>query len=157
MKRAVFSLAGVVVLVMLARVDGFACTCGVPNPNQSLKRQVRAALSESRAVFSGRVLEVADDPQTLSVMVRLRVERSWKGVTRGEVRLVTGRGGGDCGYRFEVGESYLVYAYGPRASELSTNICQRTAKLSEAAKDLQVLGKGRGVPRRPAGKGAGGL
>lgn len=150
-------MAGVVVLVMLARVEGFACTCGAPNPNQSLKRQVTAALSESRAVFSGRVLEVTDNPEAFGVVVKLRVERHWKGSPPLEVRLFTGRGGGDCGYRFEVGERYLVYAYGPRASELSTNICQRTAKLSEAAKDLRVLGKGRGVPRRPVRKGAGGL
>ena len=157
MKRALFSLVGVVVLVMLARVEGFACTCGVPNLNQSLKRQVRAALSESRAVFSGRVLEVKDDPEAFGVLVKLRVERYWKGSPPSEVRLSTGRGGGDCGYRFEVGGSYLVYAYGSGAGGLGTNICQRTARLSEAAKDLQVLGKGRGVLRRPAGKGAGGL
>ena len=157
MKRALFSSVGIVVLIMLARADGFACTCALPYPMPSLKTQVRTALTEARAVFSGKVLEVKDDPQALSVVVRLRVERVWKGSPRGEVRLVTGRGGGDCGYRFEVGGSYLVYAYGSGAGGLGTNICQRTARLSEAAKDLQVLGKGRGVPRRPAGKGAGGL
>jgi hypothetical protein len=157
MKRAVFSLAGVVVLVMLARVEGFACTCGLPPMNSPLKRQVRAAPGESRAVFSGKVLEVRGDPQTLFVLVRLRVERVWKGAPRAEARIFTGRGGGDCGYQFEVGESYLVYAYRWREGELGTNICQRTAKLSEAAKDLQILGKGRSAPRRPAGKGAGRL
>ena len=150
-------MAGVVVLVMLARVEGFACTCAPPNPNQSLKRQVTAALGESRAVFSGKVLEVRDDPEGLSLVVRLRVERSWKGSTGREVRIVTGRGGGDCGYRFEVGGSYLVYAYGSGAGGLGTNICQRTARLSEASKDLRVLGRGRNAPRRPGRKGAGGL
>ena len=157
MKRVVFSLVGVVVLVMLARVEGFACTCASPYPTPSLKTQVRTALSEARAVFSGKVLEVTDDPQALSVVVRLRVERVWKGSPGREVRLVTGRGGGDCGYSFEVGGSYLVYAYESGAGGLGTNICQRTARLSEAAKDLQVLGKGRGAARQPVRKGAVGL
>jgi hypothetical protein len=53
MKRALFSLAGVVVLVMLARVEGFACTCGLPPMNSPLKRQVRAALGESRSEETG--------------------------------------------------------------------------------------------------------
>lgn len=157
MKRAVFSSVGVVVLLTLARVDGFACTCALPYPQQSLRRQVRTALGEARAVFSGKVIEVRDDPETSSVVVRLKVERVWKGSPPAEVRVVTGRGGGDCGYRFEVGESYLVYAHSAGAGGLGTNICQRTARLSEAAKDLQVLGRGKGAARRSKGEGAGGL
>jgi hypothetical protein len=157
MKRAVFSSVGVVVLMTLACVEGFACTCAPPDPRQSVRGQVRAALGESRAVFSGKVLEVAEDPEAMSVVVRLKVAKSWKGSTHGEVRVVTGRGGGDCGYRFEVGESYLVYAHGSGAGGLSTNICRRTARLSEAAKDLQALGKGKGAARRPKGEGPGGL
>lgn len=155
MKRALFSTVGVVALVMLACVDGFACTCAAPDPGLPLKRQVGMALNESRAVFSGKVLEVREDAQTLSVVVRLRVERFWKGSPTREVRIMTGRGGGDCGYHFEVGESYLVYAHGAGDGSLSTNICQRTARLSEASKDLRVLGRGRGVPRRWGGKASG--
>jgi hypothetical protein len=71
------------------------------------------------------------------------VEKLWKGVLPEEISIVTGRGNGDCGYRFEVGGSYLVYAYGSDESSLSTNICQRTAKLSVAQADLKVLGRGK--------------
>ena len=155
MKRALLSLVGVAVLLLLARVEGFACTCALPFPNSPLQKQVRVALRESRAVFSGKVLEVTEDPQTLHVAVRLRVERVWKGSPREVVRIFTGRGGGDCGYQFEVGQSYLVYAYKWRETELGTNICQRTAKLSEASGDLRVLGRGKGVPRPPRWKGTG--
>ena len=153
MKRALFSAFGVVALILLASVDGFACTCAVPEPGLPLKRQVRMALNESRAVFSGKVLEVKEDPETLSVVVRLRVERFWKGSPPGEVHVVTGRGGGDCGYHFEVGESYLVYAHKTGEGGLGTNICQRTARLSDASKDLQALGRGSVVPRRSRGTG----
>ena len=153
MKRALFLTVGVIVLVMLACVDAFACTCSLPDSGLSLKRQVSMALNESRAVFSGKVLEVREDAQTFSLVVRLRVERFWKGSPKGEVRVFTWRGGGDCGYRFEVGESYLVYAHGAGDGSLSTNICQRTARLSEASKDLRALGRGRAVPRRSRGTG----
>lgn len=155
MKRSLLSLVGVAALLLLARVEGFACTCALPFPNTPLRKRVGVALKESRAVFSGKVLEVMEDPQTLHVAVRLRVERVWKGSPRAEVRILTGRGGGDCGYQFEVGQSYLVYAYKWREAELGTNICQRTAKLSEASGDLRVLGRGKGVPRQSRGKGRG--
>ena len=155
MKRSLLSLAGVAALLLLAEVEDFACTCALPFPKPPLQKQVRVALNESRAVFSGKVLEVTEDPQTPHVTVRLSVERVWKGSPREEVRILTGRGGGDCGYQFEVGQSYLVYAYRWREGELGTNICQRTAKLSEASGDLRVLGRSKGVPRQSRGKGAG--
>jgi hypothetical protein len=140
-------MIGVVVLMAFARTDGFACSCSLPYPKQSLKTQVKKALNESRAVFSGKILEVTADPEKFSIVVKLKVERSWKGSLPEEISINTGRGGGDCGYRFEVGESYLIYAYGSDVGRLSTNICQRTAKLSEAVKDLQILGKGKGVQK----------
>jgi hypothetical protein len=155
MKRALFSAVGVVALIMLAGVDAVACTCAVPDPGLPLKRQVRMALNESRAVFSGKVLEVTEDTETLSVVVRIKVERVWKGSPPAQVSIFTGRGGGDCGYGFEVGESYLVYAHKRGEDGLGTNICQRTAKLSEASKDLRALGRGGSVPRPSRRKGMG--
>jgi hypothetical protein len=54
--------------------------------------------------------------------VKFRVEKYWKGVLTTEMIVVTGRGGGDCGYRFEVGARYLIFAYGGD-TKLETNIC----------------------------------
>ena len=75
------------------------------------------------------------------VIVKFRVESSWKGKLLTELRLTTGLGNGDCGYPFEVGQKYLVYAYGSDVNRLGTNICQRTVDLIEAAADLKALGK----------------
>jgi hypothetical protein len=74
--------------------------------------------------------------------VKFRVEKYWKGVLTTEMIVVTGRGGGDCGYRFEVGARYLIFAYGGD-TKLETNICQRTKGLEEATEDLKLLGKGK--------------
>jgi hypothetical protein len=48
---------------------------------------------------------------------------------------------GDCGYDFQAGETYLVYANNDEGfvSSLSTDICTRTRRLSEAGEDLAYL------------------
>ena len=149
MRRVLLNFLGVAGFVLLAASAGFACTCAPPPTNQSVERQVVGARNEARAVFSGEVVEVREGPQdSFNVVVRLRVERIWKGVSAGEVSIVTGRGGGDCGYRFEAGGKYLVYAYGSAGGPLGTNICQRTKRLADAAADLKALGRGR-PPAKP--------
>jgi hypothetical protein len=44
--------------------------------------------------------------------------------------------GGDCGFDFEVGKKYLVYAFKDEAGELSTNICTRTTRLERSRGNL---------------------
>lgn len=136
------SLCVIGVWVLIASTGAFACTCDLPSPGKTLKQQVSEARKKSKAVFSGEVVEVIEDPQMAYVKVKFRVEKSWKSVLTNEVIVITGRGGGDCGYRFEVGARYLVFAYGD-GTKLETNICQRTKGLADAAEDLKLLGKGR--------------
>ena len=144
MGRVLLNFLGVAGFVLLASSAGLACTCALPPTSSSIEWQVGAARKEAQAVFSGEVVGVSEGPQdSFNVVVRLRVKRSWKGSRADEVSIVTGRGGGDCGYPFEVGGSYLVYAYAPKGGSLGTNICRRTARLADAGADLKVLGKGR--------------
>jgi len=48
---------------------------------------------------------------------------------------------GDCGYDFQAGETYLVYGNYDEGSSnsLSTDVCTRTRRLSEAGEDLAYL------------------
>jgi hypothetical protein len=48
---------------------------------------------------------------------------------------------GDCGYDFQAGETYVVYANYDEgsANSLSTDVCTRTRRLSEAGEDLAYL------------------
>ena len=124
---------------------GNACDCDLPRADRSLRQQVREARKNARAVFTGTVLEITKLPNDLKVTVKFKVRESWKGVRSAEARVFTGQGGGDCGYKFEKGKEYLVYAYKRSDSGLETNICQRTALLTEAAEDLKVLGKGEAI------------
>jgi hypothetical protein len=128
--------------ILFIPIGASACTCDLPFPVKTVKQQVVEARKQSKAVFSGEVVEVIADPQIAYVEVKFRVEKYWKGVLTNEVTVVTGRGSGDCGYRFEVGAHYLVFAYGA-GKKFGTNICQRTKGLAEAAEDLKLLGKGK--------------
>lgn len=123
-----------------------ACSCMAPGP--PVQEAARA-----EAVFVG-IVRGQDGPYPIptgdgtsyresSVHFRLEVLAAWKGVTARRLVVVTGSGGGDCGYRFAVGEAYIVYAYAGRVARrdtVHTGICSRTAPLSRAGEDLAQLG-----------------
>ncbi|HEY7403202.1 MAG TPA: hypothetical protein VIB39_06750 [Candidatus Angelobacter sp.] len=60
-----------------------------------------------------------------------------------DTRVETGLGGGDCGFPFEQGESYLVFAWKESDGALSTGICSGTAKLGNSGAERRLL---RGEP-----------
>ncbi len=118
-----------------------ACSC-VQSPG------VTQELERSDAVFSGKVIEIDEKPRLLTSSTRsivFQVAQVWKGDGHSQVEISTGQGGGDCGFEFNMGQEYLVYAvksnmYG--TNELITIICDRTAVLSQAQGDVAVLGEG---------------
>ncbi len=119
-----------------------ACSCA-ENPS------VEIALERSDAVFSGEVVNVKEvrNPQGyMSKSVLFEVFQSWKGVEQSQLIIATGLGGGDCGFDFQVGKHYLVYAtessmYG--GESLAAIICSRTKALSSVQGDLSILGEGK--------------
>ena len=96
--------------MMLMPDETLGCSCPMSGPPCQ-------AASTADAVFVGTVrgIESIDrDPSSgfdRLVLVRMDVERGWfvNAVPR-QVEIVTGPGGGDCGYRFANGGRYLVYA-----------------------------------------------
>ncbi len=122
-----------------------ACSCetvGADPPDY------RHALQTTDAVFRGTVREVLE-PRSLVVRVVLfDVDAVWAGPKAERVLVVTGAGGGDCGYSFEVGKTYVVWATrydGWLPAELGTSTCSFTVPLESAKDQLAQLGK----PRRP--------
>lgn len=138
MKKFIF-LATVFCFFILSAGDVFACSCALPT-KQSLSKQIKRSYQNSTAVFYGEVTEITQKPENYYVTVKLKVERSWKNQAKSEVIIQTGRGGGDCGYRFEIGKKYLVYAHGSESS-LGTNICSRTSISDADSKYLDKIKK----------------
>ncbi len=73
-------------------------------------------------------------PRRLGV-VRIEIGEKFSGLDpdQHEIEIATGFGGGDCGYPFQVGMDYIVYAYKNAQGRLETGICSRTRPLAQAA------------------------
>lgn len=120
--------AGLIIFVSIlgpsARAD--ACDCDPP----SLER----AREQADVIFEGRIQALAEDGATF------RITQQWKGV--GDVEeLEIATGPGTCGIHFREGEVYLVFAH-QEGERLRTNICDRTALMTNAEEDLMELGPG---------------
>ncbi len=98
---------------------------------------LRAAWCQIRALFGS---ELSDYETACGVRVTVEVQEYWKGVSSHVIRVVTGRGGGDCGVPFENDQRYLLYLRKIQSDLFETNICMRPQPLDQAAEDLAVLG-----------------
>jgi hypothetical protein len=114
------------------------CSCIPPVPP-------REALGQADAVFAGRVVSVTERreggpafPGRPYLEVRIVPERRWKGAAGDTVTVATSDNSASCGYAFEQGRDYLVYAGGEDA--LRVFICSRTRPLADAAEDVAALG-----------------
>jgi hypothetical protein len=144
MNKIILFTLGIFAFLIFTNIDVYACSC-IPRSNETIQQQVNQAKTDAQAVFSGRVLQIIRKPETYQTIVKLRVENFWKGNLSKEVTVTTGSDSALCGYKFEVGQSYLIYANGVDVDNLQTNICTRTAKFSEAKADVKVLGKGKSL------------
>ncbi len=139
--RVVLSSAFVFAFLLLFSQNSYACGCELQLSKDSVKRQVKDAKKKSQAVFTGKVLKITEPSDGNFLLVKIQVESNWKGAKDNEIVIVTGKGNGDCGYSFTVGQKYLIYAYQISNNQLSTNICQRTELLSDAQEDIAILEK----------------
>lgn len=133
------------ILLWWKPLDASACSCVMPPPPED-------ALNEANAVFSGEVVEIIENKKlfggSYGKTVHFKVDKAWKGAVESEMIITTGNDGGDCGFAFEKGRNYLVYASMSNMyveGTLSTTICHRTTELSSATEDLNALGEGQEV------------
>lgn len=118
--------------------EAFACSC-------MGERAPCEAYWESDAIFVGTVtgVEVVKVFETgvsfyEQRLVRFAVAETLRGPGTPEAEVVTGMGGGDCGYPFRQGVAYVVYASRSKQDgRLHTGICNRTRTLERAGNDLE--------------------
>jgi hypothetical protein len=122
------AVALLITILVTTNKPAYACRCaGFPTPQE--------ALNNATAVFAGRVISVNQSGNTT-----FSVSQIWKGEVLQKL-VVTTPLGSSCGFNFQVGQDYLVYANGERNS-LSTGLCDRTKELSSAELELPLLGRG---------------
>jgi hypothetical protein len=154
-----FVFASALLVLAFISTDVAACSCAPPGTLQQSRDQ-------STQVFLGRVISVEDrtpamDKNWLTAVtdwvkqlfgadqpvsdqdfpykrVSFLVTETFKGPSVSRIDVRTGLGGGDCGYSFDPGKEYVVYAYG-EADTLRTGICSRTGLTSEPGAGLSIL------------------
>jgi hypothetical protein len=95
-------------------------------------------------VFLAEVVAVETEGQIRTVT--LKVDRWWKGGGSAEITVSTSKNGESCGYPFEKGKQYLVYAdREEKQKTLRVHLCSRTRTEKEAEKteDFKELGEGK--------------
>jgi hypothetical protein len=121
---------------------------------------VSQARAGNELIFEGRVLQIRNTTiwRTYGPTLRheryerrvvmVRIHSVWKGALGDTVRVLTGYGGGDCGYPFDEGKDYVVFADrfddpGPAAGRglLQASICSHTTDARDAAPVRTALGK----------------
>lgn len=141
-----FVLVSLLALFLMSSAAVSACSCaGEQIPCE--------AYSEASAVFLGTVIESRPittqraEYEENSLSVKLSIDTPFRGIEGAETEVITGLGGGDCGFSFTQARQYLVYAY-RNEGKLHTGICTRTRLASRAAEDLAYL---RGLSKSTAG------
>jgi hypothetical protein len=121
-------------LLLLLCVDtAHACDCIKPGPPCQEYGQFDTVFA---ATVISKSRTAVDDRDY--VVVRFTVEQVFKGDAGGqETEVLTGLGDGDCGYPFQIGKQYLVYAsrFG-QPLKLYSGTCSRNRLMSEADEDL---------------------
>lgn len=129
--------------VWLARpAPAAACSCYV-----SVAEDGRAASAE--VVFQGTVM-AEPEPESVdplsnyvySYRYQLRVDRYFKGRMGRDLEIISEESGAGCGYPFQSGRSYLVYADFADDGSLGVSLCSITRPIESAGQALSLLGQG---------------
>ncbi|HEX3525695.1 MAG TPA: carboxypeptidase regulatory-like domain-containing protein [Thermoanaerobaculia bacterium] len=136
--RGLASTVSALALFLFLPWTASACSCSFgPGADQPC-----AAYQEADAVFAGKVTGssiVRGKPPHR--VVHFAVLEGFAGATGTTIEINTGLGNGDCGYEFETGRSYFVYAWHIENRALWTGLCSATKKLAEAQSDLAFAGQ----------------
>ncbi len=141
-KMRIFLILVIIVSMLTIETESaYACSCAPPGP-------LDEDLTTAAAVFTGKVVGLAESTGGFGpissadpIKVTFQVYTVWKGSVSQTTTITTARSGASCGYTFEKGGEYIVYAHGPE-NNLSVSLCSRTQPLATAEDDLAVLGVG---------------
>lgn len=114
-----------------------ACSCMAPEPP-------RESLQASAAVFQGTAVKVASEGDA-GYIVTFNNDTVWKGSVDDVATVRTARDSAACGFAFEEGKKYVVYAYEDEGNGLATGLCSRTHELAINDPDVTELGRGTAI------------
>jgi hypothetical protein len=158
-----------VALVLLASPSAFACSCMAEEPAAEAlvaadavfrgtvlavePAESRYAAAARRAWCTVKGWAGGEDADTCDIQAHIkrnwetfgfiatfRVQATWKGSDATTMRVRSNPfGGGSCGVAWQVGDEWVIYAYGSRL--LYTDGCSRSRFGAAAASEAKALGK----------------
>jgi hypothetical protein len=154
--RKISILLMVLVCLNFTAKAAFACMCFGSNNAKTMRDAAAwfsAGAHASKFIFEGSVTkqEVRSGsigmPATAVSMttqgqyraVSVHVVHVYRGEAGADVTVMTGMGGGDCGFDFDTGKSYLIYAAKTGPNTFSTNMCTGTSAMEDAGAELRFL------------------
>jgi len=153
--KALLVFLGVIVTAAISGSSALACSC-MPTPPPA------ATLVHTTAVFVGevRAIEALPDRRGSRIAFAVLPDGAIKGVSAGtEVLVFTLPTAGQCGFPFQEGVEYLVYATG-ELDHLHTTVCSRTRVYrrggvvdADAAAELAILRRAVDTSTEPAPAG----
>src|SRR6266404_676264 len=152
----------VAILAILSSADALACSCmggGGPACQEAWGEGVNS-------IFLGRVakievtLGVMGAPNNAASMtpsgnmkvVTIEIEESYRGISGKSVQVLTAADEAACGYSFQEGERYLVFA-GKQGGRLGVSLCSATRPAKYAEEDIAYLRSIPGLPQTARGFG----
>jgi Carboxypeptidase regulatory-like domain len=147
-------LTGLILTVALLTAGGTrlgACSCGAGGAACQV-------VWNSEAVFVARAIGLGEEIESVRMIgalgvgwrervVRLKVSEAFRGVEVGDLTVRTAASSASCGFTFEVGRTYLVFADRDKVSGAFTvSLCSNTALVDDSAEALAYLRGPFGVP-----------
>ena len=127
-------ILALLVLLAAAPFDALACSCAPPRP-------VAEAVEGHDRVFLGTVTSI-ESPDGFLQRVTFQVSEHFKGSQVPVLEVETNAHGPTCGYPFQEGVQYVVYAHGEEDA-LEATSCSRTSVAVQPGSDLEILRAGR--------------
>lgn len=140
----------------IGKLEIFACTCKYPL-NLTEKEKIEGSFKGADFVFTGKVIKVFQKQFREGKDIYLEGENTVvleiigdfkNNIKKKLITIKTGLGGGDCGFPFEKGKKYLVYAVFTKVlnsknqiikTEIHDKSCSRTSLLSNANNDIEII------------------
>ncbi len=149
--------ATVLTLAVVVAQAALACSClGINTPPTREELTAPNVYVFRATAAETKPIEPTGDPDVDRWFVhgsrtKFRATRYWNGRVGREVTVESGFAGGGCGYVFEPGVEYLVFAQKNKHGALVTNICTRTAAMKDAPDLLAAIERAVGRGRKPRG------
>ena len=133
--KSILLFSALIFIFFVSTAD--ACSCMPPG-------EIQDEIDGSSAIFFGKVIEEKLPKGFMrnsadSSYYTFEVQGIWKGPPYKTLTISTAASTASCGYPFEVGKEYLVFASGTY-DDLSAYLCSRTGLISDSGKDLVLLG-----------------